>query len=324
MNIDYSVVIRTTGQAGEKYQKLLDSIVELKPAPKDIIVVLPEGYDIPKETIGTEIFYYSPKGMVIQRLTGIEKCKTKYALICDDDVCFDEHFVQKLYEPIKQNLCVFSAGPLYSFLPSKGLNALFCAITAGAVPTFFNKKEYIHILKSSGYSYNRYLNKKNKYYETQSLPWTCFFADVNAFRMIELEDEIWLDLHGYSALDDQTMFYKAFLKNLKTYVVVDAYYEHLDGKTSVKKNRKEALYSLSFNRIVFWHRFIYSQEKKLILRAISKICFTYKSFSSSIYDIISVFRNKISKEEYKIIKKGNKDAWHYIYSLEYKLLPDIN
>ena len=115
-NIDYSVVIRTTGQAHEKYQALLNAIQALEPLPREVIVVLPEGYERPAEQLGWETFYFCPKGMVRQRMTGIRNCKTPYALICDDDVCFEADFVQKLFEPIAEGLCSLSAGPLYSFL----------------------------------------------------------------------------------------------------------------------------------------------------------------------------------------------------------------
>ena len=95
MTIDYSVIIRTTGQAGEKYTKLLESIKKLKPQPREIIVVLPEKANLPENQLGYEKFFYSPKGMVIQRMCGIAKCKTRYGLICDDDVVFEKKFVQK-------------------------------------------------------------------------------------------------------------------------------------------------------------------------------------------------------------------------------------
>ena len=66
MNLDYSVIIRTTGKAGAKYQALLDSIAGLDPQPKEVIVVLPEGYALPSERLGWETFCFCPKGMVIQ------------------------------------------------------------------------------------------------------------------------------------------------------------------------------------------------------------------------------------------------------------------
>ena len=57
--IDYAVVIRTTGNAHEKYQRLLDSVNALVPAPKEVIVVLPEGYALPDEKLGYESFRYA-------------------------------------------------------------------------------------------------------------------------------------------------------------------------------------------------------------------------------------------------------------------------
>ena len=90
--IEYSVIIRTIGKAGYKYQNLLNSIASLVPQPKEVIVVLPEGYELPAERLGWETFYYAPKGMISQRIFGIEKCKTQYALICDDDVVYNKNY----------------------------------------------------------------------------------------------------------------------------------------------------------------------------------------------------------------------------------------
>lgn len=121
----YSVIIRTTGKAGEKYARLLASIDMLDPQPLEIIVVLPEGYAVPKETLGKERIYFSPKGMVVQRLFGVEKCKTQYALIVDDDIAFEADFVSKLYQPVGSGKYSFSAGPLLDFFPKPGIQTLF-------------------------------------------------------------------------------------------------------------------------------------------------------------------------------------------------------
>ena len=105
MQINYSVVIRTIGKAGDKYKALLNSIEKLNPSPIEIIVVIPEGYSLPKERIGNglkEKFIFSKRGMVEQRLRGIEEAKGEYLLICDDDISFDSDFVCKLYEPIQK------------------------------------------------------------------------------------------------------------------------------------------------------------------------------------------------------------------------------
>ena len=318
--IDYSVIIRTIGKAGEKYRSLLASVEALEPRPAEVIVVLPESYDLPEDRLGWETFCFSPKGMVVQRTEGIAQCKTRYALICDDDVCFGSDFVQKLYAPVRDGLCSFSAGPLYSFLPPKGMRALFCALTGAAAPTLFHRKDrYVSILKTTGYSYNRHL-KNGRYYEAQSVAWTCFFADVQALRRLDIGSETWLDSHGYSALDDQTMFYKGWLNGMKTVIVPDALYEHMDAKTSTRNNKPAVLYSASYNRIVFWHRFIYSAQKGPLGRAAARAALRYRLCWQWIYESVSRLSGKLSREDRRTLRKGVSDGFDYVKSDEYRKL----
>ena len=165
MDINYSVVIRTIGKAGDKYKSLLKSVENLIPRPVEVIVVIPKGYSIPNERIGNglkEKFIFSDKGMVEQRIRGIEESIGKYLLVCDDDISFDSDFVCRLYEPIEIGICRISSGPLLSFFPSKGLKSLYNTISSGAVETLFNKDKYVHILKSSGWSYNRNIDQEQK------------------------------------------------------------------------------------------------------------------------------------------------------------------
>lgn len=322
--IDYSVIIRTTGKAHEKYQALLDSIDALEPRPREVIVVLPEGYALPEEKLGWETFYFCPKGMVIQRMTGIHKCKTPYALICDDDVCFGSDFVQKLYEPIAEGLCGLSAGPLYSFLPIPGPKAFVSALSGAAAPTLFHRDRYVSVLNTTGYSYNRHLKpEKKKYYGAQSLAWTCFFADVERLRDIELEDEVWLDAHGYSAYDDQTMFYKAWLRGIKTIVVADAYYEHKDAKTSTRDNKPAVLYSLHMNRIIFWHRFLYSMKRSFIGKAWSRLTLCYRMFWLKFWAHLDLLRKRYTREDFETIQKAYRDVRTYLKSEQYRDLPPV-
>lgn len=323
LDIDYSVLIRTTGEADEKYEALLTSISQLVPKPKEVIVVLPEGYKKPRIQLGYEHFGFCKKGMVIQRMTGIDMCRTKYALVCDDDVSFSSDFVQKLYAPLKRGVGKFSIGPLYSFFPPKGVNAMICTAMGSAVPTLFHKDRYNSILRTAGYSYNRYL-KEDKYYYTQSAPWTCFFAETESMRRVNMKEEIWLDSHGYSALDDQTMFYKAWLLGMNTVVVPDAQYNHLDARTSSRNNKPAMIYSLNYNRIVFWHRFIFCMQSNVLLKCWAVICFKYRQIMEYGFDFMSVVRRKLSKNDWKMSRKGSRDGWKYIKSNEYLKIPNLN
>lgn len=330
MEINYSVVIRTIGKAGEKYQKLLTSIENLVPRPIEVLVVLPEGYEIPKERIGKglkETFIYCKKGMVEQRIFGIENAKGDYLLICDDDVAFEKDFVEKLYRPIGKGIAKISAAPLFSFLPQPGIRSIYNNVSSSAVETIFNKDKYVHILKSSGWSYNRNIDVNNeKYYETESLPWTCFFAEKNALEYINFRDEIWLDKHGYASMDDQTMFYKAYLMGVKSVVVSNAYYEHMDAMTSRKENNKtpdKVFFASGFNRMVFWHRFIYSTGG-VVYKIESILSLLYYISFNTIYLLLKGIKNKEFLIRNKLIYKGYIEAIKYIKSSEYKSLKKIN
>ena len=321
--IQYSVLIRTLGNAGEKYQKLLASIKELTPQPQEVVVVLPHGYSEPVDRLGYETIIYSEKGMYYQRVRGIEYCKTKYALICDDDVCFEKDFVTKLHKPIQDGLSSISAAPLYSFLPKKGLMTVATTIMTSAMPTVFHKDRYVSVLKSTGYSFNRRLDmSQTKYYESTSVAGTCFYADVEALKKCRLQDEFWMDDHGYAAMEDQTLIYKAWLNGYKTIVVSNAFYEHMDGKTSIRNNSRATNYSLTYNRVIFWDRFIYRMEHGAIGRLAAKICFGYRMGWHGLYNRLSVIRGAIRKEDAELMKKAYKDAKAYIKTQEYEQIQE--
>ena len=320
--LEFSVIIRTTGNAHEKYQRLLDSIIALEPQPKEVVVVLPDGYALPEERIGTETFLFSPKGMVNQRLAGVEYCKTPYALVCDDDVCFGPDFVQKLYEPLAKGLGGISTGPLYSFLPGRPAEVLLDSIRGAAAPTLFHKDRYVSVLKTTGYSYNRHL-KQGRYYESQSVAGTCFFINVAMFRDVHIEDERWIDAHGYAALEDQIMIYKAWLRGCKTIVVPDAYYEHLDAKTSTRNKNPNIPYSRCVNRTVFWRRFIYEQQKGPARKLSARAAWEYRLLWEHLNEFRSLMRGRISKEDLAFQRKAWEDGRKYLQSAEYKDLPPV-
>lgn len=106
---EYSVTIRTLGTAGKKYQNTLDCISRQTISPKQVFVILPEGYSLPKERLGNELFVYSNKGMVSQRISGFQICQTEYLLALDDDVDFDNDFVEKLFETIVKTNADFAS-----------------------------------------------------------------------------------------------------------------------------------------------------------------------------------------------------------------------
>lgn len=321
--LDYSIIIRTTGKAGEKYARLLASITSLEPQPQEIIVVLPKGCDPPKETLGRENIYYCKKGMVTQRLYGINKCKSRYALITDDDIAFESDFILKLSAPVVSGKYGFSAGPLINFFPKPGLQTLCSMLIGTGMPTLFHRDYYNTVLKTTGYSFNRHIKiGSNQLYETQSAPWTCFFADMDAMRKIHFEDELWLDKCGYSAHDDTAMFYKAWLYGCKAVIVADAPYEHLDGKTSTRGNHEKVEYASGFNTVIFWHRFLYARERNLG-KIWCRICLSYRIFMQKQFNQLNCVRGKMTQKEQQAFSNGVAAGVAWIQSDEYRHIPPV-
>lgn len=100
--LSYSVVIRTLGNTGLKYKALLDSIAKQTIQPEEIIVAIPDGYEL-DYSYGNEHIVRCKKGMTTQRAEGILAAKSDYILIVDDDVEFEATMVEELYQYMLAN-----------------------------------------------------------------------------------------------------------------------------------------------------------------------------------------------------------------------------
>lgn len=315
----YAVAIRTLGTANEKYQKLLDSISQLQPKPEEVIVVLPEGYSKPDYFLGYEKIVFSPKGMIIQRLRALDYISSEFVLFCDDDIEFDSNFVAKLFEPLCHNDYSCAAGPLLDFFPPKSIKYLLASALGGACVMLRNRdKQYVRILRTGGWSYNRDINTdKSLIYETDSLPWTCFFIKTDVMKRIAFEDEIWIEKNGYAAFEDRVMFYKLKRNGFKTCIVSNALYKHNDAKTSTKELKLEPMYARAFNHYVFWDRYINSFSNGVINKLWCRICIEYYIFMQILYHELLVMVKREKAQVRDIVKKGFSDAKDYCGSDEY-------
>lgn len=310
--MNYSIVIRTIGKAGEKYQKLLNSIERLDIKPLEILVVLPKGYDLPQQQLGYEKFVFSEKGMVNQRIFGGQEAKGEYILFLDDDVEFSSSLVNDLYEPIKNELCELSV-PAYDslFPPKKGLQKVIPWVTYAAVPMLFSKNMYVKILKSGGWSYN--YNHSDKYLLTQSAAGMCCLCSKKDFLNIHYEHDLWLEDCTYALWEDQVMYYKFCLNGYKIMSVNNINITHLDAGTSTDLQRiKNAAFANARNKSIFWYKYIYCQQQSKINKLFSIIAFQYHKLSTLfIYRLASMLR-KSKKEEYEAFKNGYKSGRRFI------------
>lgn len=323
---EYSIAIRTLGRAGEKYQKLLDSIRNSIHRPEKVIVVLPEGFEPPKEQLGWEQFVYCPKSMIGQRLEALKYIDSEYTLFLDDDITYDPEFVDKLLKPLEQGLFDCSTGPLFSFFPASIAGSIVGTLTMSCSVSFFRRDLYVKILRSGGWSYHRFNTDVEHYYPTESFAWTCFLIRTQVLRDIDMEDEIsWLERYGYAMGDDQVMANKLMKRGHKSCIVSNALYEHNDAKTSTSSQEMEntkPLFCMGFFHVVFWQRFIQDMEKSSFQKMLNLLCFNYWRISMRGYHLLKAVQLG-SKKMYKAFFEGEREGLAYIRTEEYRSLPPV-
>lgn len=317
--MEYTAVIRTLGKAGEKYQTLLESLLAQTVAPRNIIVYIAEGYDLPKETVGIERYVYVKKGMVAQRALPYDEVETEYILFLDDDLYFPCDGVEKLYETLlKENAVVVSPNvfennkiPIYDKIKGAFL---------GLILPLFNEERYAYkVLRGGGFSYNN--NPRAAVYESTTNAGPCFFCKKKDFLEIKFDEELWLDETFYALPEDQVMFYKMHLMGYKQLTVFNSGIIHLDAGSTNQGNplkKINNLYSESRNKLIFWHRFIFLCETNLFFKIWSILCVTY------VY-LIRIFMMllKFQRRELDAWLSGMNSAFKYLKSEDYKKIPRI-
>lgn len=324
---EYSIAIRTLGRAGEKYQKLLDSIRKSSIQPQKVVVVLPEGFEPPNERLGDEQFVYCPKSMIGQRIEALKYIDTEYTLFLDDDIAFDEHFVQKLLEPLDEGEFDCSTGPLFSFFPQSMAGRIAGTLTASVSLSFLRRDIYVKILRSGGWSYHTFDTTQKRYYPTESFAWTCFMIRTQVMRDLRMEDEqVWLERFGYACGDDRVMAYKLIKLGNKACIVANALYTHHDAKTSTSAqevSNTRPVFCMYYMHVVFWNRFIQGLEKNWVCRVLNRVCFSYWQLAMLGYHILKGIKPE-GRPSFSAFIQGLREGKRYVKSQEYQELLPVN
>lgn len=308
--MEYIAVIRTLGKGGDYYQKTLDSLIHQSVPPSAIIVYIAEGYDLPKETVHREQYVYVKKGMVAQRALQYKEVKTEYILFLDDDVYLAPTGVDILFSELQQYKGdVISPYVFYNHKKSIK-EKIRLTLFGREVCRLFGKRWGLKVLPTAGFSYIN--NPKKGVYESQTNAGPCFLCKKEDFLKIKYEDELWLDETPYAFPDDQVMFYKMYLNGLKVLTSYDSGIVHLDaGSTTVNLNKTlKVIYSEYRNKLIFWYRFIYSNERNYILRLWKIFCIFYVYFLQTINACYKILKGK--KEESKAFFEATMDALKFI------------
>ncbi|WP_295433995.1 glycosyltransferase family 2 protein [uncultured Prevotella sp.] len=308
--MEYTAVIRTLGKGGDYYQKTLDSLILQSIPPSAIIVYIAEGYALPAETVHREQYVYVKKGMVAQRALQYKKVKTEYILFLDDDVYLPPTGVETLYHELQQYKGdVISPYVFYNHKKSIK-EKIRLAVFGREVCRLFGNRWGFKVLSTAGFSYIN--NPKKAVYESQTNAGPCFLCRKEDFLNIKYEDELWLDETPYAFPDDQVMFYKMYLNGLKILTSYDSGIDHLDAGSStggVDRTCK-VIYSEYRNKLIFWYRFLYSNEKNYLLRLWKIACITYVYGLQSVNAGYKLLRWK--REEANAFFRATKDALNFI------------
>lgn len=309
--MEYTAVIRTLGKGGDYYQKTLDSLILQSIPPSAIIVYIAEGYALPAETVNREQYVYVKKGMVAQRALQYKEVKTEYILFLDDDVYLPPTGVETLYHELQQYKGdVISPYVFYNHKKSIK-EKLRLAVFGREFCRLFGNRWGFKVLSTAGFSYIN--NPKKAVYESQTNAGPCFLCRKEDFLNIKYEDELWLDEAPYAFPEDQVMYYKMYLNGLKILTSYDSGIVHLDAGSStggsVDRTCK-VIYSEYRNKIIFWHRFIYSNEKNYLLRLWKIACIIYVYVLQSINSTYKLLKGR--KEEARVFFLGIKDALIFI------------
>ncbi len=316
--MEYTVVIRTLGKAGEKYQILLNSLLSQTIQPSAIIVYIADGYAIPSETIGQERYVYVSKGMVAQRALKYNEVKTEYILFLDDDVFMPSDGVEIMYKSLIEYNADVIAPDVFNNASRPLKSRILMSLTGRMLARRDDGKWAYKVMRNAGYSYNKAPAAGSYWSQTNAGP--CFFCKKSDFLKINFEDELWLDNMPYAQGDDQAMFYKMYCLGMKQLTIFGSGIKHLDAGTTMKPYDKEKkLVYCDFRfKMIFWHRFILLPERSKIIRFWSYICILYTFLISF---LISFF--KFQFDFVKIKYFAIYDAISFIKSDDYNNLPKI-
>lgn len=314
----YTVAIRTLGKAGEKYQKLLDSLAKQTILPSAINVYIAEGYAIPKETIGIERYIYVKKGMVAQRALSFEEIETEYILFLDDDVYLPEDGVEKLYAALTTQKADVVSPDVFPNAERPLLNKILMAVSARMLARKDDRKWAYKVMRNGGYSYNEQPSQDTYLSQTNAGP--CFLCKKEDMLKIHFQDELWLDNMPYAMGEDEVMFYKMYVMGLKVLTLFNSGIVHLDAGSTLSSYEKDKtrIYCDFRFKTIFWHRFIYLPETSLLKKVWAFMCIVY-TFIFSL--LVSLLKGKLTM--FKTKKDAIQNGICFIRSNEYKSLPLI-
>lgn len=319
-SFSYTAVIRTLGKAGEKYQSLLDSLCSQDIPPEKILVYIPYGYDIPKETCGREEYITCEKGMIHQRSFNFSEVETPWILFCDDDLYFEKDSVKRLFDGLvlykKQNIDsrVISPNTFDNHRAPllKKIRNMFSMVLPSA-----SKKYAFRLRKSGFYSY---CNNPDAVMPTQTFAGPCCLIEKESYLKLNFQNERFLDSFRYPLGEDTLFSYKCFLLGFNPLVHYESGIVHLDASSGHVKNPGQMMEFQNASRYCVWYRAVYSVQKNSWNRFIANLSFHAACNQVCLYLFFTGLLKR-NLTNFVFFRKGIKMGKNYIKTEEYKKIP---
>lgn len=285
---DYSVVIRTLGTSGDKYQMLLESVKRQTVQPKEVIVVMAHGYTAPPYHIDREHIVWTRKGMVNQRQVGFEQSTSPYLLVLDDDIAFGSGFVENMYSQMQRTDadCIFPVTQMGGVKSSK-IEYIRNYVLGLRCTSHKRNPYYLRIGNTGGTIVNASMREEEQHW-CQTANFQCFFIKREMALAAHMEDEMWVEDTGYALGDDLVFFYKSYLNGFKILLTPNICYKHLDAKAGhVSKDKTYKDHFIHQRNItIFWHRFLWAHSRGWSRRTALVLGLAYVIIANTLFYIV--------------------------------------
>lgn len=320
--VDYCVAIRTLGTAGEKYQMELNSLIAQTIKPKKILVYIAEGYPLPKETVGIEEYIRCPKGMVAQRALPFYEVDTSLCLFLDDDVYLPPTAVEQLIKSLHRMDGDCVAVDTFKNQEMSIGGKLKAIVTNWAIPRFDDKWAF-KIGYTGTFSYNN--NPRKDVYLSQSAAGPCSLWKIDSYKMIHIQDELWMDKNGFAYGDDIFYFHKLYRNGGRLLVHYNTGIKHLDAQSSRTGYNSDMrkFYVRSFDWFCIWWRTQFDAHDIHLMRKVLSL-FLY-SIRLAWEFVLHAFWGLFHLSPIVLFYwwKGVRDGYQFVRSSEYNSIPNF-
>ena len=316
----YSIAIRTLGTAGDKFRRELESLCAQTVQPEKVLVYIAEGYPRPDFTVGKEEYVWVRKGMMAQRALQYVEIDCDCILMLDDDVLLAPDSAEKmLWAMMEHDADCVGADVFQNHRMS--LKAKVYAAVTNLVFPHWSREWAFKVHRNGSFAYNNYPTKT--YYPSQSSGGPAFLWKKDAFLLLHLEDEYWLDRLGFAYGDDQLESYKLFRNGGRLGILYDSGIENQDAQSASSSFRKgeKHIYIRTKAMFMIWWRTCYKNGKDTVAtRFAAAIAYGFKA----LWLIPVMAGAALVRKDARIFQsyfKGLHDGWTEVHADTFRQLP---